>query len=125
MKGLAINTENLMRFKDFKEPALESLQKEVGGCIEVVHPKYLPQGFCMVVNDEGLLMGLPLNRFCSVLYGTPEHGQPIVGNGVILKEGFVDGERDFVEMTEDDRKRPAYSGCSDGLVRQCRSPAGK
>lgn len=51
MKGLAINTENLMRFKDFKEPALESLQKEVGGCIEVVHPKYLPQGFCMVVND--------------------------------------------------------------------------
>lgn len=59
MKGLAINTENLMRFKDFKEPALESLQKEVGGCIEVVHPKYLPQGFCMVVNDEGLLMGLP------------------------------------------------------------------
>lgn len=39
MKGLAINTENLMRFKDFKEPALESLQKEVGGCIEVVHPK--------------------------------------------------------------------------------------
>lgn len=48
-------------------------------------------------------MGLPLNRFCSVLYGTPEHGQPIVGNGVILKEGFVDGERDFVEMTEKDQ----------------------
>ena len=42
-------------------------------------------------------------RFCSVLYGTPEHGQPIVGNGVILKEGFVDGERDFVEMTEKDQ----------------------
>ena len=46
---------------------------------------------------------LPLNRVCSVLYGTPEHGQPIVGNGVILKEGFVDGERDFVEMTEKDQ----------------------
>lgn len=103
MKGLAINTENLMRFKTFSEPLLDSLQKEVGGCIEVVHPKYLPKGFCMVVNDAGLLMELPLNRFCSVLYGTPEHGRPIVGNGVILKEGFVDGERDFVEMSDDDQ----------------------
>lgn len=102
MKGLAINTENLMRFKDFKEPALESLQKEVGGCIEVVHPKYLPRGFCMVVNDEGLLMGLPLNRFCSVLYGTPEHGQPIVGTAVILREGFVAGELDFMSLDDGD-----------------------
>lgn len=102
MKGLAINTENLMRFKDFKEPALESLQKEVGGCIEVVHPKYLPEGLCMVVDDEGLLKGSAINNIASVLYGTPEHGQPIVGNAVILREGFVAGERDFVSLTEDD-----------------------
>lgn len=103
MKGLAINTENLMRFKDFKEPALESLQKEVGGCIEVVHPKYLPEGLCMVVDDEGLLKGSAINNIASVLYGTPEHGQPIVGNAVILREGFVAGERDFVSLTEDDK----------------------
>lgn len=102
MKGLAINTENLMRFKDFKEPALESLQKEVGGCIEVVHPKYLPEGLCVVVDDEGLLKGSAINNIASVLYGTPEHGQPIVGNAVILREGFVAGERDFVSLTEDD-----------------------
>lgn len=31
MKGLAINTENQMQFKDFGEPLLDSLQKEVGG----------------------------------------------------------------------------------------------
>lgn len=35
MKGLAINTENQMQFKDFGEPLLDNLQKEVGGCIEV------------------------------------------------------------------------------------------
>lgn len=57
----------------------------------------------MVVNDEGLLRGLPLNRFASLLYGTPEHGQPIVGNAVILREGFVNGERDFVDMTDEDQ----------------------
>ena len=36
MKGLAINTENQMQFKDFGEPLLDNLQKEVGGCIEPV-----------------------------------------------------------------------------------------
>ncbi len=102
MKGLAINTENQMQFKDFGEPLLDNLQKEVGGCIEVVHPKYLPEGLCMVIDDEGLLKGYAINSIASILYGTPEHGHPIVGNAVILREGFVAGERDFVSLTEDD-----------------------
>ena len=37
MKGLVFDTENRMQFKDFSEPLLDNLQKEVGGCIEVVH----------------------------------------------------------------------------------------
>lgn len=71
MKGLVFDTENRIQFKDFSEPLLDSLQKEVSGYIEVVHPKYLPE-------------------------------EPIVGNAVILREGFVAGERDFVSLTEDD-----------------------
>lgn len=102
MKGLVFDTENRMQFKDFGEPLLDSLQKEVGGYIEVVRPKYLPEGFCMVVDDEGRLKGSAVNNIASVLYGTPEHGQPIVGNAVILREGFVNGERDFVDLNDDD-----------------------
>lgn len=66
MKGLAINTENQMQFKDFGEPLLDNLQKEVGGCIEVVHPKYLPEGLCMVIDDEGLLKGYAINSIASM-----------------------------------------------------------
>lgn len=102
MKGLAINTENQMQFKSFSEPLLDSLQKEVGGYIEVVHPKYLPEGLCMVVDDEGRLKGSAVNNIASVLYGTPEHGQPIVGNAVILREGFVAGELDFMSLDDGD-----------------------
>lgn len=102
MKGLAINTENQMQFKDFGEPLLDSLQKEVGGYIEVVHPKYLPEGLCMVVDDEGRLKGSAINNIASVLYGTPEHGQTIVGNAVILREGFVAGELDFMSLDDGD-----------------------
>lgn len=57
MKGLVFDTENQMQFKDFGEPLLDNLQKEVGGCIEVVHPKYLPEGLCMVIDDEGFVAG--------------------------------------------------------------------
>lgn len=102
MKGFVISTENKMQFKDFNEPLLLSIGTEICGYSETVHPKYLPEGFCMVVNDEGLLRGLPLNRFASLLYGTPEHGQPIVGNAVILREGFVAGELDFMSLDDGD-----------------------
>ena len=102
MKGLVFDTENRMQFKDFGEPLLDNLQKEVGGCIEVVHPKYLPEGLCMVIDDEGLLKGYAINSIASVLYGTPEHGQPIVGTAVILREGFVAGELDFMSLDDGD-----------------------
>lgn len=64
MKGLVFDTENRIQLKDFGEPLLDNLQKEVGGYIEVVHPKYLPEGLCMVVDDEGLLKGSPVNNIC-------------------------------------------------------------
>lgn len=86
IKGLVFDTENRIQLKDFGEPLLDNLQKEVGGYIEVVHPKYLPEGLCMVVDDEGLLKGSPVNNIASILYGTPEHGQPIAGKPENLKD---------------------------------------
>lgn len=103
MKGLAISTDNKAQFKDFGDPIYKSAGAEVGGLIEIVHPKYLPEEFCMVVNEEGLLQKLPLNLLGSVLYGTLEHGHPIVGNIVIFREGFINEEYDFVDMTESDQ----------------------
>ena len=105
MKGLVITTENKMQVREFNEPAYETIGKAVGGWIEVVHPKGLPGPFCMVVNEEGLLHGLPLNLFGCILYDTVRHGNPIVGDIVILKEGFTTpGERDFIGLDEDDIK---------------------
>ena len=91
MKGLVITTENKMQVREFDEPAYETIGKTVGGWIEVVHPK--------------LLLGLPLNLFGCILYDTVRHGNPIVGDIVILKEGFTTpGERDFIGLDEDDVK---------------------
>ena len=94
MKGLVITTENKMQVREFDEPAYETIGKTVGGWIEVVHPKLLPAPYCMIVNEEGLLLGLPLNLFGCILYDTVRHGNPIVGDIVILKEGFTSPARE-------------------------------
>lgn len=54
---------------------LEELQKHVGGYIEFV---YLPgwPNVCLVVNEEGRLIGLPPNRYVN--------GELLVGNILVL-----------------------------------------
>lgn len=42
------------------DPSLESMQKIVGGYIQIVSPFSDP--IALVCNDEGKLLGLPLNR---------------------------------------------------------------
>ena len=62
----------------------------------------LERPYCMMVNEEGLLLNLPLNPLGSILYGTPQHGQLIVGDVIFLREGYHGGEPDVVGMTEDE-----------------------
>lgn len=58
------------------------------GCktIDIVRPQNLDAAYCMIVDDEGLLVERPrFNVFASHLYGAHVHGQPIVGNAVLMK----------------------------------------
>jgi hypothetical protein len=59
-------------------PELEEAQSFVGGLVELVR---LPGNVQMLVNEEGLIYGLPLNRAASQIAG-----QPIVGNALILRD---------------------------------------
>lgn len=123
MKGVVVNTKNEMYVKDFAQPLYETIGKEVGGWIEVVHPvglKWAPSNLCFVCNEEGLMYNLPLNLFGSVLYGFHIHGNPIVGNIVFMREGMVDGEPDFVELTDTDIEWIKKLACevSDGEIRE-------
>lgn len=70
---------------------LDSLQKEVGGYIEVVYPFDEPVG--VVCNEEGKLNGLPLNRALR-----DENGDVYdVLSGNFLVVGL--GEEDFCSLT--------------------------
>lgn len=64
------------------ENTLEALQAEVGGYIETVRLRV--DNAVMIVNEEGLLLGLPYNAAASALAG-----QPIVGTALVVG---VDGD---------------------------------
>lgn len=59
------------------EPSLEECQAAVGGLIEAV---YLPEGRLMYVNENGLLLGLPVNELASAYAG-----RSIVGDVLIIE----------------------------------------
>lgn len=61
---------------------LTALQGIVGGYIEIVRTR-IP-GVILVINEEGLLMDLPLN-----LAATQYAGQPIVGDVLLCSDNHV------------------------------------
>lgn len=50
------------------------------------------EDMAMAVDEEGLLTGREVNVTASVLYGTPKHGAPIVGDVLLGVEGYVPDE---------------------------------
>lgn len=65
-------------FED-RRPTLEEAQRLVGGLVEMVRSPTQPD-WQVLVNEEGLLEGLPFNEEASKLCGTG-----IVGPAVVLK----------------------------------------
>ena len=121
MKGIVITTNDEMRLQEFSEPAYRSIGDAVGGWIEIVRPVRLERPYCMIVNEEGVLLNLPMNMFGSFLYGTNYHGNQILGDIVLLKEGInSDGELDILGLDDQDIKYlcDMVSEESDGEIKQ-------
>jgi len=82
--------------RETERPSLEDMQEFVGGRIELV---YLSNGDHLVINEEGLLDGLPINQKATNIWwndlGLDRSGidiqrvPPLVGD-IILVEGGLD-----------------------------------
>lgn len=79
------------------------IAKEIG-CewVEIVRAKRLPEGLVMVVDEEGLLKPNDINVVGSYLYETDKHGDPIMGNVMILKEIMGPEGPEFAGMWDED-----------------------
>lgn len=101
MKGIVITTTNEMSVKEFDAPLYKSVGEVVDGFIEIVNPRGLPAPYCMLVNEEGLLIDLAFNAVGSFLYQTHIHGSPILGNIVIMKHGITQDGPDIVGLNNE------------------------
>lgn len=84
MNTSIITTNNEIINSEPKENiySLPELQEIVGGYIEIV---FLPNQFCLVVNEEGKLLNLPINPIATQImhqFGIPDI---IVGNALYCK----------------------------------------
>ena len=109
MKGVVVTTDLEVRVEDFEEPLYKTVGSAVGGYIEHVKPARLRHPYCMIVNEEGRLLDLPLNYVGSYFYGTDQHGEPIVGNIVVMKDGYRNGEPDIVGLDDSEVERVKYT----------------
>ena len=102
-KIIVIRADNKLELHDIARVDggyLEDLHRLVGGYIEIVHPVGLEDPFVLVCNEEGKLIGLPVNRAASLMYGVRDHGIPMNGDIVLMKEGYYEGEPDLLALTE-------------------------
>lgn len=124
MKGIVITTDDQFRVQDFSLPLYKSVGAAVGGYIEHVNPKLLRRPYCLLVNEEGLLLGLPVNYLASYMYGTHMHGHPIVGDVVLMKNAYIHGERDIIGLTDSEVEKitrelePLLAGLRDYAVKE-------
>ena len=100
--GIVIETSGRMYVSEYGEPLYKTVGRTVSGNIEIVRPHRLPRPYCMIVNEDGLLLALPINEIGSGIYGYNVHGMIVMGDVVIMKEGICNGEPDIIGLTETD-----------------------
>lgn len=102
MKGIVITADDRISIRDFSAPLYKSVGETVDGFIEIVHPIGLLNPYCIIVNEEGIVRGLKINRVGSLLYGSHFHGNPILGDLVVMKTEFTPEGPDIVGLEDDE-----------------------
>ncbi len=105
MKGVVITTDNQVSVKEFSRPLYKAVKEILGGYMEHVRPRGLKAPYCFLCNEEGLIYGLPENAYGSFLYGKQYHGSPIVGNIIVMKDGWTEEGPDIVGLSDEEATR--------------------
>lgn len=105
MRGVVITTENKVYPAEFK--GFMGVAEAMGWSLsEHVLPWGLRQPFCLLIDEEGRVReDTPeINWIASFWYGANVHGEPILGDVVIMKDAITSQGPDIVGLTEEETK---------------------
>ena len=90
MKTVKVTTDNRISLIDIDFGNFKSIQQAIGGHFETVRTQLMVDYFSdasmiMLVDEEWLIKGLPVNALGCALYDTPQHGCPIVGDLIFAR----------------------------------------
>ena len=90
MKTVKVTTDNKISIIDVDFSDFRSIQRVIGGHFETVRTRLMSDYFgdpsmIMLVDEEGLVKGLPVNMTGCALYGTAGHGCPIAGDLIFAR----------------------------------------
>jgi hypothetical protein len=108
MNALKLSTNGDINLIDLKEHEFEynflAMQKAIDcSMVDIVHAVNLPDPYCLVVDDEALLVEKPtVNLVASYIYGTVEHGQPICGDVLVMKDSITEDGIETVGLEDVD-----------------------
>ena len=90
MKIIRLSTTGVTTIIQMEDdPDFSWYAKQIGcDWIEIVRPRNCP--YVLIVDEEGLLKENKINPLASDMYGYFEHGQPIVGDCLLMKEEFLE-----------------------------------
>lgn len=86
MKAVVIKTTGSIYPVTLTKPLYRSAGAIINDHIEVVRPINLKRPYVLLCAESGLLKDMPLNLVASYLYGMQHHGNPIVGDVIIMRE---------------------------------------
>lgn len=98
-KALLIDTEGhaVELDLDSKEGSLKTLQTAVDGLIQAID---INQNLTMWLNEEGKILGLPINSLGTAMYRRATEVKDIIVGNIVLTGG-VDDEGDTLGLTDE------------------------
>lgn len=102
MNAIKITSDNKVSIIKINKP-YEDYKKNINGWPEYIKPRFASPGTVLVVDDNGLMKNLPVNKAGSLMYGTLIHNNPIVGDILVIKFGFNgNGEPDCFALNDEE-----------------------
>lgn len=108
MKAIKLLTDCSAKLVELPKRAYnyQSMQAEIGcDMVEIVGCALneLGEKYCLVCDEEFLLKGRPIiNPVASYFYGLQNHGQPLCGDVLVMKNDFTPDGIDTVGLDRDD-----------------------